>query len=70
MMAVNYIEILSFFNCDLFQHIKNKKEELNIIYRKLLLVLLLGRGYELPIQNKLMIRKQILKPVRVNGIQL
>lgn len=50
------------------EHIKKKREELNIKFRKM--HWLLGRHSELSIHNKLMLYKQILKPVWVYGIQL
>ncbi|KAM0731249.1 putative RNA-directed DNA polymerase from transposon X-element [Formica fusca] len=50
------------------EHIKKKKEELNIKYRKL--YWLLGRNSELSVQNKILIYKQILKPAWTYGIQI
>lgn len=50
------------------EHIKKKKEELNMKYRKL--YWLLGRSSELSIQNKILLYKQVLKPVWTYGIQL
>lgn len=50
------------------EHIKKKREELNLKYRKL--YWLLGRHSELSIRNKLMVYKQVLKPVWTYGIQL
>lgn len=50
------------------EYVKKKKEELNIQYRKL--YWLLGRNSELSVQNKILIYKQILKPVWTYGIQL
>lgn len=49
-------------------HIKKKREELGIKYRKL--YWLLNRRSQLTIENKLLIYKQILKPVWLYGIQL
>lgn len=50
------------------EHIKIKKNELNIKFRKM--YWLLGRHSELEIHNKLLLYKQILKPVWTYGIQL
>lgn len=50
------------------EHVKKKKEELNIRYRKL--YWLLGRTSELSTENKIMIYKQVLKPVWTYGVQL
>jgi len=50
------------------EHIKKKKEELNIKFRKI--HWLLGRQSELSILNKLLLYKQILKPIWTYGIQL
>lgn len=50
------------------QHVKNKKDELNIKYRKM--NWLLGRNSDLQIHNKLLIYNQVLKPVWTYGIQL
>lgn len=50
------------------EHVKKKKEELNIQYRKL--YWLLGRNSKFSVQNKLLIYKQVLKPVWTYGIQL
>lgn len=47
---------------------KEKKEELDIKYRKL--CWLIGRKSQLTIENKLLIYKQILKPVWLYGAQL
>jgi len=49
-------------------HVKIKKEELKIKYNKL--YWLLGRNSELSVTNKLLIYKQVLKPVWTYGIQL
>lgn len=49
-------------------HIKNKKEELQIRYTKM--YWLIGKHSTLTIQNKLLLYKQILKPVWSYGIQL
>ncbi|MGR0202193.1 hypothetical protein [Klebsiella pneumoniae] len=50
------------------EHVKKKKEELNIKLRKM--YWLLGRGSQLTIENKLLIYKQVLRPVWTYGIQL
>lgn len=50
------------------EHIKKKKEELNLKYRKL--YWLIGRNSQLSISNKILLYKQILKPVWTYGIQL
>lgn len=50
------------------EHVKKKKEELNIKFRKM--YWLLGRNSELSIKNKLLLYRQILKPVWTYGIQL
>jgi hypothetical protein len=50
------------------EHVKKKKEELNIKFRKM--NWLLGRHSELTIHNKLLLYRQILKPVWTYGIQL
>lgn len=50
------------------EHVKKKKEELNLKYRKMLW--LLGRNSELSTCNKLLLYKQILKPIWTYGIQL
>lgn len=50
------------------EHVKKKKEELSIKFRKM--NWLLGRNSELTIHNKLLIYRQILKPVWTYGIQL
>src|SRR5215469_8941098 len=50
------------------EHIKKKKEELNIKYRKL--YWLLGRNSELSVENKIRIYNQILKPIWTYGIQM
>lgn len=50
------------------EHIKKKKEELNLKYRKF--YWLLGRNSQLSESNKLLIYNQILKPVWTYGIQL
>lgn len=50
------------------EHVKKKKEELNIKFRKM--YWLIGRQSELTIQNKLLLYRQILKPVWTYGIQL
>jgi hypothetical protein len=50
------------------EHIKMKRDELNIKFRKM--YWLLGRNYELSIYNKLILYKQVLRPVQSYGIQL
>lgn len=50
------------------EHIKKKKDELNIKFRKM--YWLLGRNSELSVHNKLLLYRQILKPVWTYGIQL
>ena len=50
------------------EHVKKKREELGIKYRKL--YWLLGRNSQLSTYNKIIIYNQILKPVWVYGIQL
>lgn len=50
------------------EHIKKKKEELELKYRKL--YWLLGRKSQLSASNKLLLYNQILKPVWTYGIQL
>jgi hypothetical protein len=50
------------------EHIKMKRDELNIKLRKM--YRLLGRGSELSIYNKLILYKQVLWPVWSYGIQL
>lgn len=50
------------------EHIKKKKEELNIKYRKM--YWLMGRNSELTIHNKLLLYRQMLKPIWTYGIQL
>lgn len=49
-------------------HVKKKREELGIKYRKL--YWLIGRNSTLSLHNKLMIYKQIIRPVWSYGIQL
>ncbi|MGR0227435.1 hypothetical protein, partial [Klebsiella pneumoniae] len=49
------------------EHVKKKKEELNIKLRKM--YWLLGRGSQLTIENKLLIYKQVLRPVWTYGIR-
>lgn len=49
-------------------HVKKKKEELNIKYKKL--YWLLGRYSGLSTYNKMLIYKQVIKPVWTYGIQL
>lgn len=50
------------------EHVKKKHEELKLKNRKL--TWLIGRKSTLPLQNKLMVYNQILKPVWTYGIQL
>lgn len=47
---------------------KRKKEEFNLKYRKM--YWLLGRNSKLSIYNKLLLYKQVLKPVWTYGLQL
>jgi hypothetical protein len=50
------------------EHIKKKREELNIKFRKM--YWLLGCNSELSIHNKLTLYKQVIRPVWSYGIQL
>jgi hypothetical protein len=50
------------------EHVKKKKQELNLKFRKM--YWLLGRQSQLSIHNKLLLYKQVLKPVWIYGIQL
>jgi hypothetical protein len=50
------------------EHIKEKRDELNIKFRKM--YWLLGRKSELSIHNKLILYKQVIRPVWSYGIQL
>lgn len=50
------------------EHVLKKKDELNIKYRKM--HWLLGRNSQLAIENKLLLYKQVLKPIWAYGIQL
>lgn len=50
------------------EHVKKKQQELNIKFRKM--YWLLGRNSELSIHNKLLIYRQMLKPIWTYGIQL
>jgi hypothetical protein len=50
------------------EHIKMKRDKLNTIFRKL--YWLLGHNSELSIYNKLILYKQVLRPVWSYGIQL
>jgi hypothetical protein len=50
------------------EHVKKKRKELDLKYRKL--YWLLGRNSELSIDNKLLVYRQVLKPVWTYGIQL
>jgi hypothetical protein len=50
------------------EHIKKKREELNIKFRKM--YWLLGRSSELSVHNKLTLYKQVTRPVWSYGIQL
>jgi hypothetical protein len=49
-------------------HIKKKQEELQIKFRKMYWQL--GRRSELSVYNKLILYKQVLRPVWTSGIQL
>jgi hypothetical protein len=49
-------------------HVKKKHEELGLKYKKMFWHM--GRGSALSIHNKLMLYKQVLKPVWTDGIQL
>ena len=49
-------------------HVKKKREELEIKYKKM--YWLIGRNANLQLHNKLLIYKQVLKPVWTYGIQL
>lgn len=50
------------------EHVKKKKEELNIKLRKM--QWLMGRNSQLSIDNKLLLYQQVLKPIWTYGIQL
>lgn len=50
------------------EHIKKKREELNIKYRKM--YWLLGRKSQLSTYNKILLYNQVLKPVWIYGCQL
>jgi uncharacterized protein YeeX (DUF496 family) len=50
------------------EHIKNGRNELNIKFRKM--HWLLGRNSELSIHNKIILYKQVIRPVWSYGIQL
>jgi hypothetical protein len=50
------------------EHIKKKREELNMKFRKM--YWLLGRNSELSAYNKLLLYKQTLRPIWSYGIQL
>lgn len=50
------------------EHVKKKSEQLNIKYRQM--YWLLGRNSNLSIENKLLLYKQVLKPIWTYGIQL
>lgn len=50
------------------EHVKKKKDELNIKYRKM--YWLLGRNSQLSVSNKLLLYKQILRPIWSYGSQL
>lgn len=50
------------------RNIKKKCEELKIKYKKMYWIL--GRNSKLTVHNKLLIYKQVLKPVRTYGLQL
>ncbi|KAI5720084.1 hypothetical protein M8J77_001627 [Diaphorina citri] len=50
------------------EHVKKKRQQLQLKFQKL--YWLLGRYSPLPIENKLLVYKQVLKPVWTYGIQL
>ncbi|KAL1448307.1 hypothetical protein WDU94_003690 [Cyamophila willieti] len=50
------------------EHVKKKKEQLNLKYNKM--YWLLGRCSKLPVENKLLLYNQVLKPIWTYGIQL
>lgn len=50
------------------EHVKKKRNELNLKYRQL--YWLLGRASQLSIHNKILIYNQILKPIWLYGVQL
>jgi hypothetical protein len=50
------------------EHIKKKRDELNIKFRKM--YWLLRRNSELSVHNKLILYKQVIRPVWSYGIQL
>jgi hypothetical protein len=50
------------------EHIKKKRDELNIKFRKM--YWLLGRSSELSVHNKLTLYKQVIRPIWSYGIQL
>jgi hypothetical protein len=50
------------------EHIKKKRDELNISFRKM--YWLLGRNSELSVHNKLTLYKQVIRLVWSYGIQL
>jgi uncharacterized protein YeeX (DUF496 family) len=50
------------------EHIKKKHDELNIKFRKM--YWLLGRNSELPVHNKIILCKQVIRPIWSYGIQL
>lgn len=66
--SVKYLGMILDSKLNWKEHIKKKREELNIKYRNL--SWLMGRNSVLSIDNKLMIYNQILKPVWLYGIQL
>ena len=49
-------------------HVKKERKELGLKYKKM--YWLMGRRSDLSVHNKLMLYKQILKPVWTYGIQL
>ena len=49
-------------------HVKKKREELNINFKKIYWII--GRNSSMSIENKLLLYKQVLKPVWTYGIQL
>jgi hypothetical protein len=50
------------------EHIKKKRDELNIKFKKM--YWLLGRNSKLSVHNKLILYKQVIRPVWSYGIQL
>jgi len=50
------------------EHVKKKKEEINIKFRRM--QWLMGRNSQLSLHNKILLYKQIIKPIWAYGIQL